>query len=204
MKNYAILIICLIVLSTSALAAVTEYKVTLDTVDEIVLTDIQIEIKDFPDFRTDYSGEYVWRIYSGDNFLNFSYFDIEGVILYDSVNPETGEIDGGGELPVKLDEVELYIPYYANADRIAIFKINESTTEKTEVLGIDISDFAKEKIVVEGSEEDSEETPEQTQPGTTEEETTEKNDRTETYTIIVFIILLVLVILHFAIEKKHG
>jgi len=44
-----------------------------------------------------------------------------------------------------LTEVQIYIPYHPNADKIDIFKINETTLEKIKILEIDLSRFAKKQ-----------------------------------------------------------
>jgi hypothetical protein len=120
-----------------------EYKLNLDTKTEIKLNRINIEIKDSSDFWYDSGGNYLWEILENEKILNYSYFDIEGFIYYDIVNPSTGLIDDGGKKEIKLNEKGLFIPYYPNANKISIFKFNQSTEFKELVLEIDVSRFAK-------------------------------------------------------------
>jgi len=143
-KKILILFLCMIIFSKLCYSIpVHEYRLNLDTKAEIQLDKIEIEVKDFSDYWFDGSGNYLWEISENENTLNYSYFDIEGYIYYDAINPETGLIEDGGKKEIILEEKELFIPYYSNADKISIFSFNQSTEDKELVLEVDISRFAK-------------------------------------------------------------
>ena len=132
---------------SSAVSALNEYNVILNTEEGISLNALTVDVKEFSDYQLNNAEDYSWEIMSGNVSLNSSYFDIEQIIFYDGVNPETGEIDRGGQKIVKLDEVVLFVPYYPSADKIIIF--NQSLSEKIKVLEIDISRFTKSRDILE-------------------------------------------------------
>jgi len=139
-----ILVFCIIILSELCYSMpVHEYKLSLDTKNEFKLDKINIEVKDFFDNEYISAGDYLWEISDNENVLNYSFFGVEAIIYYDIVNPTTGLIDDGGEKKIRFDEGELFIPYYPNANKINIFKFNQSTEIKELVLEIDVSRFAK-------------------------------------------------------------
>lgn len=93
-------------------------------------------------------GMYVAEVVSFDNeILNLTFFDVPLTVFYDTVDPNTGMINGGGMIELNETEITLYIPYYANAKEINLY--DQNLIKK---LVIDTSNFAKETAVEELTE----------------------------------------------------
>ena len=152
----ACLILALALLSNSILAEpLKEYKLVLDIKPEVKVSQINIEVKETPDYREISNADYLWEIKSGENTLNSSFFYGKLNVFYDNANNATGIIESGGMFETEFEKVELYIPYYENADRIIVYQYNQTTNEKTPVLDIDVSMYArnitpKEEVIAEG------------------------------------------------------
>lgn len=69
--------------------------------------------------------------------LDKTYFGIPLEIYFDTIDNETGEINGGGVKVLNQTEITLLLPYYKDAGEIIIYK-NEH-----KFLAIDVSDFSK-------------------------------------------------------------
>ena len=145
--------IILLVCAPTISAVTPEFKVLLDTQSEVKLQSITVEIKDFPDHRQYNQGDHLWELRDADTIYSSSYFYVNMPVFYDIADPKTGQIVDGGMKIVNLDEVEFFIPYHPNADRIIIYEVNQSSNDAWEILEIDVGRFAKnittEKVVEE-------------------------------------------------------
>jgi len=74
--------------------------------------------------------------------IKVSIFGISTELLYDIVDPETGEIIGGGLRQLNESEATLYLPYYENAQRINIYDLN-----LTKKLTIPVAELAKAGVI---------------------------------------------------------
>jgi len=147
--KFIIPIILLLLLAVSVLAEVNYYyKIDLQYQDGDVSYDrISVE-PTFKELQTA-EGMYVAEVVSFDNrLLNLTFFDFPLTIFYDTVDPETGEINGGGMTELNETEITLYVPYQENAQEINIYDENLD-----ELLKIDVSYFAKETAVSGEAEE---------------------------------------------------
>ena len=91
------------------------------------------------------SGTFIAELISVDNkILNLTFFEIPLIIFYDSIDPQTGEINGGGMKELNQSETTLYVPYYENAQEINIY--NWSLTK---LLTIPVNDLSKGKAAKE-------------------------------------------------------
>src|SRR3989338_634806 len=92
---------------------------------------------------------YIAELIGPDNkTLTWKLFGISTELLYDIVNPETGEIIGGGIRQLNESEATLYLPYYENAQRINIYNLN-----LTKKLTIPVAELSKETAVPEALED---------------------------------------------------
>src|SRR3989338_1182664 len=82
---------------------------------------------------------YIAELIGPDNkTLTWKLFGISTELLYDIVNPETGEIIGGGIRQLNESEATLYLPYDESAQRINIYNLN-----LTKKLTIPVAELAK-------------------------------------------------------------
>ena len=92
---------------------------------------------------------YIAELIGPDNkTLTWTLFGISTELLYDIVDPETGEIIGGGIRQLNESEATLYLPYYENAQRINIYNLN-----LTKKLTIPVAELSKEAAVPEALED---------------------------------------------------
>ncbi|MBI1971217.1 hypothetical protein HYS47_05705 [Candidatus Woesearchaeota archaeon] len=84
-------------------------------------------------------GLYIAEVVSFDNqILNVTFFDIPLLVLYDTIDPETKEINGGGQFYLNETNVTVYIPYDENAVEINIYDWN-----LTRLTSIDVKEYAQ-------------------------------------------------------------
>ena len=85
-----------------------------------------------------FDGQYCTEIrdFNG-KLLNKTYFGVPLEIYFDTIDNETGRINGGGVKVLNQTEIILFLPYYKNAKEIVIYK------NRNRVLTIDVSDFSK-------------------------------------------------------------
>lgn len=84
-------------------------------------------------------GQYIAEVVSFDNhILNVTFFDIPLLVLYDTVDPETGEINGGGQVELNETDVTLYAPYFENAAEINVYDWN-----LTKLASVDVREYAQ-------------------------------------------------------------
>ncbi len=137
-------------------------------------------------------GDYTTKVLDYENnVLNISFFDVPNEILYDTVNPETGEISGGGILELNQTTFNLFIPYYENALRIIIYDENS-----VELARIDVGEYSKEGLeetrdIEEGERESIEER-------ASEAETIQKY-----WWVLLIILIILVVVLFYSLKKKR-
>lgn len=202
MKKITILALVIILSTVAQALPLKEYKVSLDTKSEIKLDDIDVLVKDFPDYRLHFNGDHMWEIMENDKILNYSYFSVIEVIYYDIVNPETGKIDDGGMETKRLEKIELYVPYYPSADKIVISSVNESI--KTKVLEIDISRFVRNiKITREEKKEAEEGDGVQDAEVSSSKEYGDTKDKKIVYALVSVSVIVILALIIF-IRRKYA
>ena len=77
--------------------------------------------------------------YSGDT-RDMIFFDVPKDIIYDNVDPETGEITGGGEAELEQVSFEIFVPYYEDAKEIFFYD-----GSFREIGKVDVSSFSKQR-----------------------------------------------------------
>ena len=132
--------------------------------------------------------------YDGD-LLNLTLFNVPNQILYDTIDEETGEINGGGELELNQTNFDIYVPYYESAKEIKIYNQNLS-----ELIKEDVSEFSKEMPKANGiAQAQGNKTP----AGKKEIPTENLTDKIAQYWWALVIILLVLIAyLFYSITRK--
>ncbi len=168
-----------------------EYNIVLDTKSDIKLDSLNVDVKDYSDYRFNFNGDYIFEIMDGDDVIDHSYFNIIDTIYYDSINPETGLIEDGGIEEIKLDSVRLFIPYYKSADKIIISNVNHTDNIKKSVLEIDISRFSQKDNIIEEANDD-EPFIEENEILIVEEPLESENNNLFLYIILVIILILVI------------
>ena len=151
--SVSLFFLCAFLMSMQIVSAEVFHYYVIDltyTYGEITSTDYRIEPSQ-KEIKTP-EGEYIAEVISNTNeILNLTFFKIPRTILYDTIDPKTGEITGGGIIERNETNTTIYVPYYENAVEIVIYDwdLNKKLT-------IDVSDYAKE--VSETEEKDTGET----------------------------------------------
>ena len=126
--------------------------------------------------------------------LNLTLFNVPNQILYDTIDEETGEINGGGELELNQTDFDIYVHYYENAKEIKIY--DENLTELTKR---DVDEFSK----IQGSV--AEEKPEKTdtEQGTKIKPAENLTDKLSQYWLVLIFILIILIFyLFYSLTQK--
>ncbi|MBS3118990.1 hypothetical protein J4417_04940 [Candidatus Woesearchaeota archaeon] len=140
MSKVLIFVIVLLIFSFSAYAQTNHYyKINLAYQNgDLSATSVKIE-PSLNEIKNP-KGKYVAEVVSFDNkILNLTFFDIPLFVFWDSVDPETGKIVGGGMFERNKTNITLFIPYYGNGQEINIYD-----KELNKKLSISISSYAKE------------------------------------------------------------
>ena len=141
-----ILLVALVLIFAISLVGAQEipiyYKLNLNYNEgQINISSIEIQISQ--DQEKLFIGDYVAEVLDfEEQVLNFTFFNVPNEVYYDYVDPETGEIDGGGISELNQVSFELYVPYYEGAKEIIIYnKFFE------ELAQIEVSSYSKEKPI---------------------------------------------------------
>lgn len=131
------LIVIMLFLCAIAVNAIPirEYHLSLGLKPIVQMESLAIDVKDSSGYEWEPDGEFRWELRDQDKVLNYSHFEGTEHILYDTADPVTGEINGGGELDHELDRIDIYMPYEPAADHIVILR------NGTTVADIDVSMF---------------------------------------------------------------
>ena len=198
MKTKILITITIILASTLLISAHVEpqiyYKINLDY-DKGSLNITSVEIEFFQNEITNYYGEYAIRVLDYEQeIINTTYFEVPNVILWDGINPETGEIDRGGMEILDQVSFEVYVPYSTNAKAIIIYdKDARRLTEKNiEEFSITIPEISQP--------EDETQEPEIEKPKITKEKITQS--LSQYWYILAIILILLLGVLISSLRKK--
>jgi len=167
MKKLIISILILSIFGMFLVSAVGDYKTFYKIgmnynkgAIEITSTDIEFSNEEL----ADNFGKYSMGIMDDKNALiDTVYFGVPNEILYDNINPETGEIDSGGNKTLDEVQFEIYAPYYANAKEIIVY--NDKLVELDKIEAWQYSkDVDRNKIISGAGEVPIEEQPEEEIP----------------------------------------
>jgi len=176
------------------------YKLTLDYNKgniSINSTEIEFSNKNLENLF----GFYVIEVLDYNNkILNLTFFDIPNEVLWDGINPETGEIDSGGTLELEQVSFEIFVPYYENSKEIVIYD-----RDLTEMARKDISmyskQYEKESIVNESIKKEIDK-----KKQIEEERIDDKKNLfeklTEYWWILLIILIILIIILFYFLSKK--
>ena len=174
----------------------TYYKINLDySYGNISISSTEIE---FSQERIENPfGFYVVEVLDyNDEILNITFFDVPNEILYDTIDPETEEISGGGLLELNKTSFEIFVPYYENAKDIVIYDENLS-----ELTRKDIGEYSRQREIISGEVVKDKEKIIDGERKISETESL--IDKISKYWWILLIILVVLVIvLFYSLSKK--
>ncbi|MEK6897939.1 MAG: hypothetical protein AABX28_01125 [Nanoarchaeota archaeon] len=200
--NKIILLLIFAITFVSLASAIQEplvyYKINLNySYGNISVNSVNVELSD-KQIENNF-GFYIAEIvdYEG-NLLNLTFFDVPNEILWDGVDPETGEIDNGGLLELNETNFDIYIPYFENAKEIVIYDENLielsrygvgqfSRIDRNEILGISET-----------------ETPEEIRTEEKKTPTENLTDKIQNYWwVLVIIAVGLLVVLFWSVSKKR-
>lgn len=142
------MILMLLMASFSMVVAQTNfeiyYKLNLDySYGDITINSTEIEFSQ--EKIENYFGFYAVEVLDyGGKTLNTISFNVPNIIIYDTVDSETGEISGGGLLELNETSFEIFVPYYENAKEIVIYDQN-----LTQLVKKDMSEYSKERNISE-------------------------------------------------------
>lgn len=139
MKKAIMTLVCILILALSASAEMAYYyKIELTyNRGNVSYTTLSV----IPSQKTleTPGANYITELIGPDGrALNWTLFGISTELLYDIVDPETGEIIGGGTRILNQSEATLYLPYDETAQRINIYNLN-----LTKKLTIPVAELAK-------------------------------------------------------------
>ena len=168
------------------------YKLNLDyDKGNIEISSTEIEFS--KEKIENYLGLYTIKIldYDGE-ILNLTFFDVPNEILYETVDPETGEINGGGTLILNETSFEIFLPYYENAKELIIYNENLNELAKK-----DISEYSKQR------KEISEKVVKSKEKQISDDEMKISENKISKYWWIFLIIFIILIIvLFYSLNKK--
>lgn len=142
--------------------------------------------------------ENVFGLYSlkvldyNEEILNITFFDIPNKVLYDMINPETGKIEGGGEVELEEVSFKIFVPYYENAKEIIIY--NETFDE---LIRKNIGEYSR---FDEGVSEEDIKDKEIKKISITEEDYLEKIK--DYWWILGLVLFVLIVVLFYSLKKK--
>lgn len=87
------------------------------------------------------NGNYVLEVRENNKVLNYSFFSVPNIMMYDE-GDENGNIISGGKIVLENVSFSVKVPYNENADELKVYDSN-----KTELAKKDISAFSKSKVV---------------------------------------------------------
>ena len=194
------IILMLLMVSFSIVGAQTDfeiyYKLNLDySYGNISISSTEIEFSQ--ERIKNPFGFYVVKVldHNGE-ILNITFFDVPNEILYDTIDPETEEISGGGLLELNKTSFEIFVPYYENAKDIVIYDENLS-----ELTRKDIGEYSRQREIISGEVVKDKEKIIDGERKISETESL--IDKISKYWWILLIILVVLVIvLFYSLSKK--
>jgi len=194
------IILMLLMVSFSIVGAQTDfeiyYKLNLDySYGNISISSTEIEFSQ--ERIKNPFGFYVVKVldHNGE-ILNITFFDVPNEILYDTIDPETEEISGGGLLELNETSFEIFVPYYENAKDIVIYDENLS-----ELTRKDIGEYSRQREIISGEVVKDKEKIIDGERKISETESL--IDKISKYWWILLIILVVLVIvLFYSLSKK--
>ena len=197
MKKTILLILMAVILCNVANANLNHYyEIKLKyNQGNITLKSIQVKPIINEEDLENIEGGYIAEAKSfDDKLLNLTFFNIPLKILYDSINNETGEINGGGIIELNQSEVIIKVPYFENAKEINIYDINISKKLK-----IDVSDYAKSSAKQQSVAE-----PEQKKniPIKEEIKSAESKNNYLFYTLIVLMAIIILAMIYLLRKRK--
>jgi hypothetical protein len=139
-----ILLLALLLVNLAFVSAQIEpeiyYKLNLDyNKGKINISSLKMELSQ--EKIENIFGFYTVEIFDyNDEILNLIFFDVPNKVLWDGINPVTGEIDKGGETELEQVSFEIFVPYYENAKGIIIYNDNLE-----EVGRKDVGEYSKQK-----------------------------------------------------------
>jgi hypothetical protein len=140
-KTKIIQALTIFLVSISFIIAQTEpliyYKLNINYQEEkLSISTIEIEFFDKPPLQSE-GEQKIQAIDSQERILWEINFTIPNKIIYDSIDPETGEIAGGGEISLNQTKFELYVPYHEDAKKLNLIQDNQEIQKQ------DISRYSK-------------------------------------------------------------
>lgn len=121
MKKIIPIIISFLLLVSFASAIEHYYELNVSySYGEISIESMQV--KPLTGEIDNFVGGYVAEILSyDDELLNLTFFSIPRTILYDTIDPDTGQITGGGMIELNETSTILQLPYFDNAKELNIY-----------------------------------------------------------------------------------
>ena len=195
MKKIIILFLILLSASFAIVTAQTNFEVYYKfnlTYDYGNITINSMEIEFSKEKIENSFGFYTAKVFDYDNkTLDMIFFDIPNEILYETINPETGEIEGGGLLELNETSFEIFVPYYEDSNEIIIYNLNLIELTKK-----DISEFSKQRKEIVKNEEKVK----SKESGT--ENFIEKSS--EYWGVLLVILFILVIILFYSLRKTKN
>lgn len=139
-----LLLLVFFVFSLSFVVAVSNYQNYYDlklSFNDGVVSLGSLDIGFVGELDKSFGGWSVSVFDSRGNLLNSVFFDVNNEIIFETVNPETGLIDGGETVILEKFDLSLKVPYYENASELVVF--NERLDE---VLVVDVAFYSRQGI----------------------------------------------------------
>ena len=199
-----ILIGLMLLISFATLQATIEpntyYEVSLEySENQISIKNIEIII----DYREpgNFPGDLISQVLdSKGEVLEEINFEIQNILIYDTIDPETGEIAGGGTEDVSEGEFIIYLPYDKHGTEIKI--LNEKGDK---ILSKDVSYYSETNVVDSPEKIESGEDPSERETSArryTEEKGSFKDVLSDNSWVLILIFVGLLVIFIYFLNKK--
>ena len=139
----AMLFILVLIVPLASAEAFNYYQIAL-LYDFGELSIKSINVKPLSGQRQETFGEYMAQVITAEGMpLNLTFFAFPQTIRYDAIDPDTGQIAGGGELMLNKTEITLLLPYYDNAARVEIKSFDKGMNQWVTMSTIDVSDYSR-------------------------------------------------------------
>lgn len=123
-KKINIISILILLIGVSMVSAGTFYKIDINYNKKVIIVNSVDKLTTTDEINNIY-GDYKIKVYSNkENIIYERNFLIPNIVMSDEIDPETGDIIGGGMTELEKLDFSILIPFNENAEKIEIYDEN--------------------------------------------------------------------------------